>query len=292
MKPTPATGGGARATRTFASGLAIALALGAATPALAQSPRLTAAAAVRVADQPLRLAAVGPITLSGVAVRTAAGWGAPYPVGVAASALVWHVTFRGWFHLGPCAAGAAPTRAGAAGARVLCAATAHPAVRAARPQMVACPLLPRWPLPAWICFGSWRQRVTVSVADATGTWVGVAYAPPVAAWAPPPRTIAHPRSGQRINLTTGQLLVLGRPIVPAGGRLAPYVSSTPTVLAEVPTPTRPPGAAVFLAVHPGTARLLTTWQPTCAPGQACPDYVVAIVLTVRVLLPVDIPPTA
>ncbi|HUY97807.1 MAG TPA: hypothetical protein VMW47_09370 [Verrucomicrobiae bacterium] len=269
---------------------AVGVSLTAAGPAATPlSPRHTRAQAVRLADQPLRLGAVGALALRSASVRSVRGWGPPYPIGVEATALVWRVTFRGWFRVDPCVAGPVT---GVVRPGLLCATrAAEPAV----PGVIACPALPRWPRPPPPCFGSWHRTATVSIADATGGWLGVAYGPPDPArngW-PPPLVIGHPRSGQAVVLVLGQLLVLGPPVVPRGGRLSPYRSSAPTVLAPIPPdPVGPPDLTAFLAETIGSSTVSATWQPVCSAGQACPQLVLLVRVPVRVMVPVDIPPGA
>ncbi len=302
--------------RRLAGTAAALLALAAVSlPVGAQAPRLSQAAAVRLADQPALLRAVGPVTLQSALVRTVVAWGPPDPFGLAPTALVWHVTFSGWFRLFPCVevpiptavrpgllcAATAPRTAAPGAAAAPAARTAPAATGATRSAQIACPLLPRWPIPPWLCVGSWHRTATVAIADATGAWLGATYGPAVPLnGGGAPRVIEHPRNGETIDLTLGQLLLLGPTVVAGTGTPVSYRSSDPAILAPIPpilppvpivrNPPIPIPTTAFLAVHVGAVDLTGEWRPVCASGQPCPLYVVLVTLHVRVLLPVDLPP--
>ncbi|HVA21186.1 MAG TPA: hypothetical protein VNN74_03725 [Candidatus Micrarchaeia archaeon] len=277
--------------QALAAASTVAVLAMAAMPAAAHTARLTAARAERLADSPQRLGALGPMMLRTVSVRSVRAWGPPYPTGQGPEALVWHVTFDGWFRLLPCVERPLPMAAKPA---LMCAAaTAGGPARA--PRLIACPILPRWPLPPPLCLGSWHRQVTISIADSGGVWLGAAYGPALGmkGWRRPPLVVPRPRSGETIVLTVGQALLLGPPPAPTGTRVGPYTSSDDPVLAPIPPVTAASlGTSAFIAGRPGSASVAATWQPVCPAGTACPPYLVRITLQVRVMVPVDPPPAA
>ena len=263
------------AARAGVAAMALLL-VGGGVPATAQTTHLAPAQAVRRADQPARLGAVGSVVVARVAVRTAGVWGGPIPAGLSPRALVWHITLTGSFRLSPCPGGVM----GAGSLPVLC-------------ILPNCPALPRWPGPRSICFGIWHRIATVSISDATGSWLGVRYGPavPFGDWSPAPKLVTYPRSGETLTLVVGQFLLLGPALVLPGGRLSGYRPALPEVIAPV-APRVAADTTAFVAERVGSTVILATWHPVCPVGQPCPDYVIAVVLRIRVREPDALPGSA
>jgi hypothetical protein len=75
-------------------------------------------------------------------------------------------------------------------------------------------------------------------------------------------------------------------ILTASNGMRPWAITTPDPAILAPAANPPAGAGQtalgYRAAAPGTAEIMATDRPACAPGQACPQFIVAFRATVVV----------